>query len=81
MGKLVSKWYQVIAHPLERMEYDMSKYIYVSTANAWYRILPQSCRRTSVFAVYHEEGWPRGGIQDDGCAGKGHDFYLIVKVR
>ena len=39
MGKLVSKWYQVIAHPLERMEYDMSKYIYVSTANAWYRIL------------------------------------------
>ena len=39
MGKLVSKWYQVIAHPLEHVEYDMSKYIYVPTANAWYRIL------------------------------------------
>ncbi|MCI1741573.1 MAG: hypothetical protein LKI18_04235 [Prevotella sp.] len=39
MGELASKLQQVIAHPLEHVEYDMSKYIYVPTANAWYRIL------------------------------------------
>jgi hypothetical protein len=40
VGELASKLQQVIAHPLEHVEYDMSKYIYVPTANAWYRILP-----------------------------------------
>jgi hypothetical protein len=39
VGELASKLQQVIAHPLEHVEYDMSKYIYVPTANAWYRIL------------------------------------------